>query len=364
MKNNIYVYVILVALLSGIFSGLIGYEHFGNAQKIEQENELLAKDVETKLAEKVAAQIELDKKSLQRRTLQTSVREIAGAIEQQEKVTVEFKALEERLRNSLQLQGVKLKVNQEGVSVMQDQISEDTTAIERSTENMKAVFDLDKQRLTQRENVLGAEGEVDAREKARRLSILDTNIDTVNVSLSRVSNLSPLEISEPWTVGKVLGYNAAINKLVINLGRSAGIRQNFKFSIFSSDDGNRRVYKGFVIIKEVEDLISMGIMEMQSEKGFDPVVGDLVGSLVYRVDKLNFYLGGDFRADDLRMPSKYTKDQLKARLEYVGNRVLSEITSDVDFFVEGSLAHSEIPKATALGISVIPVNLLLSYLGE
>ena len=364
MKNNVYIYVILVALITGIFAGVIGYEHFGNAQKQRVDNELMAKTIESKKQEKFTLNSEIQNLAIKRRTLQTEVREIAGAIIEKENVLAEYRALDEKLRQSVQLQGIKLKINQEGVSAMQDQIAEDTTAIERSSQNMKAIFDLDRQKLELRQKHLDSEAEVEAREKARRLSSLDTNIDTANISLSRVNSLSVNQISDPWIVGEVLGFNSSLNKVVINLGRAAGIQQNFKFCIFSSDEGNRRAYKGFVIVKEVDELVSTGVLEVEGLSTLIPVVGDKIGSFVYRRDKLTFFLGGEYRANDLRMPSKFTKEQLKSRLEFMGNKVSSELSSDVDIFIEGSLAQDRIQKATNLGISILPVNLLMSYFGE
>ena len=364
MKNNVYIYVILVALVVGIFAGLVGYEHFGNAQKQRGENDLTAKTIESKKLEKFALNNDIQNLSIKRRTLQTEVREVAGTILEKESILAEYKALEDKLRQSVQLQGIKLKINQEGLSGMQDQIAEDTTAIERSTQNMKAVFDLDRQKLDQRQKQLDGESEAEAREKARRLSVLDTNIDTANISLSRVNNLAVNQILEPWIVGEVLGFNSSLNRVVVNLGRAAGVQQNFKFCIFSSDEGNRREYKGFVVIKEVDELISTGVLEVEGLSTLIPVVGDKIGSLVYRRDKLTFFLGGEYRANDLRMPSKFTKEQLKNRLEFMGNKVVGDLTSEVDLFIEGSLAQDKIQKATNLGVSIIPVNLLMSYFGE
>jgi hypothetical protein len=354
--NNIYLYLMLISLLVGGFSGFIGYDNLDSASRQKVENAKKRANLQGRLKDKESKDKELSALQLKRKELQHSVEELAVSIEEQGRLMEAFKNLELKINGSLERQGVKLAVSQETVALMREQLSEDTTAIERALENMNQAYESDRERLQLRREGLRDEETVEAKKNAKLLSQLETNIDAIDFKIRRVSNLSPTEIEEPWVTGKVMDYNSTLNKVVINLGAKDGIRQNFKFSVFSTSSGQEgRIYKGFVVIKKVDDLVSIGAMEMVN--GEAPVIGDQLGSLVYRSDRISFYLAGDFR-------SKYTKDQLKSFLEYSGNRVLDELSSEVDFFVMGSLADNEVPLATALGVSIIPEELIAAYIGE
>jgi NAD-dependent DNA ligase len=355
--NNIYLYLMLLSLLVGGFSGFVGYDNLERASRlVELENEPKLKELKSKELDKMAKVSEWEALAAKRKGLQVQLKELALAINEQKALKQDFERLDRTLMNSIDRQKVKFAVSRETVAMMQDQLSEDTTAIERSLENMNRNFEHDRQRLEEKQNVLREEEVLDSKKKAKSMSILETEIDTIDFTLRRVNNLSPRELTEPWVTGEVMEYNSILNRVVINLGFADGVKQNFKFAIFSAGQGEKaRKYKGFVVIKKVERLVSVGAMEMVN--GESPVPGDHVGSLVYRKDQMSYYLAGDFR-------SKYSKEKLKAFLEYCGNRVLEELSSEVDFFVMGSLADNEVPMATALGVSIIPEDSIAAYVGE
>jgi NAD-dependent DNA ligase len=354
--NNIYLYLMLISLLVGGFSGFVGYDNLERSSRLELENDAEFKKLKAKELDKTSKISELENLELERKSLQSQVKELALAIDEQKALKEDFERLNSVLKNNIDRQKVKYSVSRETVATMQDQLSEDTTAIERAIENMNKNFEDDRIRLEKRQEVLQEEEALDSKKKAKSMSVLETEIDTIDFAIRRVSNLSPRELLEPWVTGKVMEYNPTLNRVVINLGYADGIKQNFKFSVFSAGQGDSdRKYKGFVIVKKVERLVSVGVMEMVNGK--NPVPGDNIGSLVYRKGQLNYYLAGDFR-------SKYSKEKLKTFLEYSGNRVLEELSSEVDFFVMGSLADNEVPLATALGVSIIPEELIAAYVGE
>lgn len=352
--NNIYVYLTLVSLLVGGLAGFIGYDNLESAQRQRMESAVDMKEVKSKEEDRLSKIAELEALVLKRRSLQNDVKELAVSIREQEKLKSEYEALDAKLKSSIERQGIKLSISQEAVGQMQDQLAEDTIAIERALEEMNKAFDDDRQRLERRQSYLQEEETVDAKRKAKQLSNLETSLDTVEFALRRVSNLSPLEVKDPWVAGEVTDFNSTLNRVVINLGRRDGVRQNFKFAIFSGE-GDQREYKGFCVVKEVEELVSVAVMEMLD--AIPPVAGDQIGSLVYRKDQLNYYLAGDFR-------SKYSKERLTAFLTYCGNRVVDELSADVDFFVMGSLADNEVPLATSLGVSIIPEKFIADYVGD
>lgn len=358
MKSNVYLYMILISLLVGGFTGFIGYDNMENADKTRRTSENLVADIETRKKDREAKLAELEELYFDRREKQIEVRELAASIIEQEGITGEFQELEAKLRASVSRQDTKRRVNQEGVSEMQDQLIEDTTSLERQEENMTRAFEADKERLRVRQSILQKEDEEDAREKAKELSILGTEIDQKTFEVLRETQLPPTERKTPWVVGSVLDFNAFQNKIILSVGWAQGVKQNFKFMVFSETSGQERVNKGFIVVKQVDELISTGVMMLAQRETADPVSGDLVGSLSYREGGLNYYLEGDFRA-------KYTKDELERYLIYNGNRVLLELTSDVDFFVMGPLASpQDINDAISLGVTIIPEEFITPYLGE
>lgn len=354
--NNIYLYLMLISLLVGGFSGFVGYDNLERAARLELDNDAELKKLKAKELDKSTKLSELEALQAKRKILQDQVKELALSIDEQKALKHDFDRLNNTLTNNIERQKVKYAVRRETVATMQDQLSEDTTAIERSLDNMTRNFEDDRQRLDARQNLLREEEALDSKKKAKVMSGLETEIDTIDFAIRRVSNLSPHELKEPWVTGEIMEFNPILNRVVIDLGFADGVKQNFKFSIFSTGQGDTdRKYKGFVVIKKVDRLISVGAMEMVN--GEAPVAGDHVGSLVYRKDQMTYYLAGDFR-------SKYSKEKLKSFLEFSGNRVLDELSSEVDFFVMGSLADNEVPMATALGVSIIPEDLIAAYVGE
>ena len=357
MKNNIYLYLILISLLVGGFSGFIGYDHFKKSDKIKRKSETLAQNIEIRKEEFRKKEIELINLEFERRGKQTTVREFARAILEQQTVQKEYAELQEQLDASVTRQKMMFMINQEGVSEMQDQLAEDTTSIERQSENMKEMFELEKKRLDLREELLQEDAKKDQQIHAKAISEVATAIDQAKFALQRINNLAPTEVKEPWSVGKVLDFYAPLNKVVINMGAADGIRQNYKFMIFSDRSSLEREYKGMVVIKDVDDLISTGTMIMADRESLDPVAGDSIGSVAFRKDQLTYYLGGDFRA-------KYRKSQMEQLIKYAGNKVVDDLDANVDFFVMGKLADNEVPLATSLGVSIIPESLITPYLGE
>lgn len=365
MKNNIYLYLILISLLVGGFSGFVGYDHFKKAEKVRRRAETIAQNIDIRKEELRKKEIELVDLEFERREKQMTVREFSRAILEQQEVQKSYQKLEEHLSASVKRQKMMFIVNQEGVSEMQDQLVEDTTSTERQVENMRAMFDLEKGRLGTREEFLKQESRKDQQEHARKIGQLDTEIGNADFELQRINSLNPSEVKEPWPVGKVLDFYSPLNKVVINLGSTDGIRQNFKFMLFSNLPGLGRDYKGMVVIKDVDELVSTGTMLMAKRESLDPVAGDSIGSITYRKDELTFYLGGDFGRTRPHAPRyKYYKSEYVEFLKYSGNRVVDELDANVDFFVMGALADNEVPLATSLGVSIIPIDLLTPYLGE
>ncbi len=357
MPTNTCLYITLASFLIGVFLSFFGHTKMGEADKVLKMNEvgiLKVKEKEKSYSEKKS---ELEKKALVRREEQSKAREIIRQIEGQQSLEQSLKDLEEYYNVSIERQDVKYNVIQQNLSEMQDQLSDDLSLIERTLEGMDKRFKQEKDRLADREKLLAEEDDSLTRGAIKRKSELTTEIERINNNIQRVSNLSPNKLGEPWEIGEVMAYVPDGGRIVINAGVSKGIKPNLKFMVFSAEAGKERVYKGMMIIKEVNNLISTGFMESSVDEDYAPVKGDKIGSLIFKNEKLNFYLAGDFR-------SKYSKDTMSNYLKYAGNNVMPELTSDVDFFIQASLAEPEVPIATSLGVTVIPEALVTPFVGD
>jgi len=357
MPTNTCLYITLSSFLIGVFLTFFGHTKFGDADKLIKLNQvgvLKVRDKEKSLGEK---RDDLQKKQLQRRDLQSKIREYASKIEGEKSVAQSLKDLEGFYKESIDRQDVKYDVNQKGLSSMQDQLSDDLALIERTLENMDKKFKLEKERLSDREKVLAIEADELGREVTKKKSELTTEIERIKNNLQRVNNLNPNKITEPWEVGDVIEYVPSNGRVVINAGAAKGIKPNFKFMVFTAESGKERIYKGMMIVKEVNDLISVAVMESKLDFQAAPVKGDKFGSLIFRDEKLNFYLAGDFR-------SKYSKSSMENYLLYLGNNVVSELTSEVDFFIQASLAEPEVPTATSLGVTIIGEDSIAPFVGD
>lgn len=160
--------------------------------------------------------------------------------------------------------------------------------------------------------------------------------------------------------GKVLDYMPDTNSVLINLGRALGIKKNLKFKVFYEKITGERIDKGFILIREVNALTSTGTLIIVNEDVPKPVKGDLIGSLVYKEGGQTVYLGGDYS----REYTKYNKRQMAALVTYAGNRVVEELTPDVDIFISDQFAQRQKLEAAKLGIRVIPEEILSQYLGD
>lgn len=358
MQNNIYIYLILGCL--GVGGGLfyIGYDYIDQAHVKVKLLDAEIEDLEKKRADRDAKRSEASALRLQRLGAQGQARDVAESIIEQSKLIKDHKKRRDEIIQRLALQEFKKTSTQGLLGEIEAQLQEDNMLVERDKESVLAGFEQNLKRLKLKKDGLVEEDKLSTRTSDKKLAELKTELSAIEFRLRRNNNLAPLELDSPWVVGEVLDVLAKDNKVVLSVGEDFGVKPNFKFRVFSGGHASIREYKGFVVVKEVFPLVSMGVMEMvQDDVGSAPVPGDSIGSLVFRKDRLKFYLAGDFS-------SKYSKGEIVRHLQYAGNEVLQDLTSEVDFFVQGALADNEIPSATALGVSIIPEDHISAYFGE
>ena len=357
MPTNTCLYMTLASFVIGVFLAFFGNTKMEDANKLIKFNQAgfsAVQKQQTSLNEKKA---ELTKKQLTRREQQSKIREIVRQIDGQKALESSLKNLEEVYKASIERQNIKFDVTQQNLSAMQDQLSDDLALIERTIENIDKKLALEQERFKERQEVLAIEDDSFSREVIMKKNELKTQIESINNKITRVNQPNPNKLDQPWEVGQVMDYNSATGTILINAGSSKGIKPNFRFMVFSDATGKQRVYKGMMVVKDVSDLIATGIMEDHLKNEDAPVRGDKFGSFIFKNQKLNFYLAGAFRA-------KFSKSMMRDYIQYTGNNVVDELSSDVDFFIQAALADSEVPTATSLGVTIIPEELIVPFVGD
>ena len=357
MKSNIYLYLILGCLVIGGGLFYIGYDYIDQANVKAKLLDAELEDLEKKRSDMALKRYEVSELRLLRLESQGEARALAENIVEQSALIAEHKKRKDDLEQRLQLEQFRKESIEGLMGEVEAQLEDDKVLVDRHKENIEAGFEQNLKRLERKRDGLAKEDKLSTRNSEKKLAELKTELSAIEFKLRRNNNLTPLELEAPWVVGEVLDYQIKENKVVLSVGADLGVKPNYKFRVFSGERSGAREYKGFVVVKEVFPLVSLGVMEMIQDVGDAPVPGDFIGSLVFRKDSLKFYLAGDFS-------SKYSKGEIVRHLQYAGNEVLSELTSEVDFFVQGALADNEIPNATALGVSIIPEDFISAYFGE
>ncbi|MBF0196794.1 MAG: hypothetical protein HQL32_03755 [Planctomycetes bacterium] len=357
MQSNTYLYIIIVSILVGGFSGFLGYTQTEENRKVSQEimKQKSKLTIEEKNVEDNKNKIE--KLSLKHRNLQSKVRGREKDFRVHQGTQVLLADVHSQLERSSQFQKDKYQRLQGGIIDIQDQLQEDISDLDRDIERVESNHTREMDRLKERQGFIVNQNDKEKKENMKLKSQLETDIELNQNLLRQKNNLSPQYLKSPWVVGKVMSYIESENKIILNFGSAAGLKRNIKLHVFSSSLGGQRSYKGFCVVRDVDDMVSTAVMIEKRGVMTDPVRGDFVGSIIYKEQGLKFYLAGDFRY-------KYSKSELTDFINYYGGETVEDLTNEVDFFIQGNLADNDVPRATSLGITIIDEELFSTYLGE
>lgn len=357
MQSNTYLYIIIASVLVGGFTIFLSIEQFEQVNKLEARVEKLSKKLEKTHENIKNDELKLKEITNRRRELQTESRRLTREIIETKRKKLRLTQLEEIHKQNIAKQEAKSKIYQEAGIEIRDQLQEDIALLEHSIQELDESFAKDQKRLEQKEKALIDDQAKSSKLTSIKVSNLSTNIERNKQKIRRVNNLEPNYVDAPWKVGRVLSFHKETQKIMINLGEATGIKTDLIFRVFSEHPGEGRIYKGFMKVQEVQELISIGVMNFSKRSDVDPVQGDWIGSLLYHPEGLQFYLAGDFS-------EKYSRERYQTFLSYARNQVLDNLSPKVDFFVMGKLAEGEVPEATAYGISIIKESVLSQYMGE
>lgn len=357
MQSNTYLYIIIAAVLIGIGTLFMGKDQLATYQEKLLSNVQLEKNVQKieKTIEEESKQVQV--LNLQRRKLQNEVDNLARVINNTLDNMKGVESLRETYAQSIENNEKKLEVIQTGIAQIQDEMQESIAVIDRSLNELTQNNEKDIDVLRNKEEKLDEDNLKETKLQSQVLSQLKTDKEKIVQELQRTNDLSPVKITSPWTVAKILDYSLKTHEIIIDTGKDSNISKGMRFMVYSEPLGASRIYKGMMFIKDVFDFTAIGKMVYNKSEGNDPIKGDVIGGVTYKESGLTFFLSGDFRG-------RYNKDRLSYLLKKIGNRVADELSTDVDIFVVGALAEAEIPEATAFGVPIIDEALLSSYLGE
>lgn len=159
--------------------------------------------------------------------------------------------------------------------------------------------------------------------------------------------------------GEIIFVDQKSQTAYIDLGLSTGILKGIPFQVFRYGKGGVKEYKGKVVVKSVEDNISMvGIME--TTNSLEPIlVGDKIINPVYDKDKVRYFvIAGRL--------GKYSSEQASRLVEKLGGKIEKEISAKTDFVVlgDGFKKDPTYQVATERGIETMLESEFLGYLGD
>lgn len=357
MQSNAYLTLIIGSVLITMLSGFFAY----NLRK-----ETLLQIEKNVTAEKLvsAGEQDIEARTVAEREMvhlilvhQTEARKIATGVQM---AVRHLKALEHQKiwfdqRLGLHTGKSAILLRQQGE--VKDEMREEISNVDRTKQELESLYEISKESFEKKEEKLKTKDDEDLKNFKFKESKLSSEVKERENKINREHQVVYRYIERPEPVGRVVEYLHTEKMAIIDLGRIAGIKQNFKFAVFDVKPNGDLIEKGFLLIKTVEDLYSVASLLYQNDKAEPILAGDRIGCPAYHSKGRNFYLAG-------RIESKFTKEQLREHLLYMGNHVLDELTPKVDIVVEGSHAEIEVADAANMGIRLIREKQLVPYLGD
>ena len=159
--------------------------------------------------------------------------------------------------------------------------------------------------------------------------------------------------------GQIIYVDQKSQTAYIDLGVSTGILKGIPFQVFRYGKGGVKDYKGKVVVKQVQDNISIvGIVETTNP--LDPIItGDKIINPVYEKDKVRYFvIAGRLE--------KYSLEQARRLVERLGGKIESEVSAKTDFVVLGEGFKKDPAYQIALdrGIETMLESEFLGYIGD
>ena len=222
--------------------------------------------------------------------------------------------------------------------------------------------------------------------------ILDSHIVDYEDQLARMT-ARDVQRAEMTSDGKLLKVEEATKLAIISLGTSQGVRKGMRFEVFQIKEGNRRVHKGLIEVKTVDEETSAatilirviqlprcpttGYVASRPEERFSPydsggqsglkvvkllarpkiitvgmnpddpmAEGDLVYNPFFNAKKkLRFCVKGE--------KIEYSQDEIVRTIKEHGGVIDDDVTATTDYLVSQRWSQEHVKKARELGVPVL-----------
>lgn len=242
----------------------------------------------------------------------------------------------------------------ERVAKIQATLGETIAALTGEVEQYKSEVDIFRERVTDSQGYMTGEVEKIRQQYDDQISRLNADKTKLEqetrVNLDRINRLQS-ELRGTQFTGKseyalvdaeVLGINPLDGTVIVGAGRKQKVVLGLTFEIYTDaatirpdDEGVYPEGKASVEIIRVDDNSSVGRLIRQT-RGNPVVKGDVVANAVYDPRKTyKFMVFGNFDTNNDGISTPEEQNDLRARIENWGGKVLDDLTGDVDFLVLG-----------------------------
>lgn len=210
--------------------------------------------------------------------------------------------------------------------------------------------------LTQKIEKLEEEKQDILKNKRGEVAELQSRIRQLEDRISKLIDKRVEQFQSVEKDGEIFQANNEQRLVAVNLGRKENIQLGMKFEVFQIRGGGKYVPKGIIEIKEVQDTVSLGYIEVLNNINDPIMIGDNIGSPLYdRFSKKRFFVAGDFK--------KFQREDLEKLIKESGGLIVDKVGIYTDFVVLG-YKNIGTAKQEAINMGVVLMNEsdLLKYL--
>lgn len=182
-------------------------------------------------------------------------------------------------------------------------------------------------------------------------------VDVTNPILvqDKVGNPLFIKFKEAITTGEIINEKAGPSQILINRGKSHNVAVGQEFEVYTENQGTQRIIKAHCRVVEVHENTSLCTLFDIIKNNF--FKEDKIGTPINHELVKTFFLAGQFR-------KKYLdKEQVKAKIEGFGHKVVETLTPTTNYLVEGTEEAEQLVKtARELNVTVMLEDDLLRYL--
>lgn len=171
----------------------------------------------------------------------------------------------------------------------------------------------------------------------------------------KVGNPLFIKFKEAITTGEIINEKVGPNQILINRGTSHNIVVGQEFEVYSENKGTERLIKAHCKVTETHENTSVcTLFDIVKTNIFKE---DKIGTVINHELIKTFFLAGQFK-------KKYAdKNQIKAKIEGFGHRVVETLTPTTNYLVEGTEEADPLVKtARELNVTVMQEDDILRYL--